>query len=116
RIKEDDRKMFDFFGLDEREGFKQFVHRPKATREDDKGMGIFDKHSLAYKEVAKVKRDIEVWIRRLIKRQLNVTANRTIPTLLCLSILCLHNAGPTTCNNTKPGFRQRARSLPCCTI
>ena len=78
--------MFDFFGLDESERFKEFVHRAKPTWEDDKGMRIFDKHRFTHKKVAKIQRDIQEGVGRLLKGEFDIAADGEccrLPVRLC---------------------------------
>src|SRR5438477_92826 len=42
--------MVHFFGLNERQCLKEFIHSAKTARENDKGFGILDKHGFARAE------------------------------------------------------------------
>ena len=50
---ENHRELIDFSGLDQREGFEQFIQCTEAAREDDERIRIFDEHRLAAKKYRK---------------------------------------------------------------
>ena len=71
---DDDGEAFDFFSLDEDEGFKDFVHGSEAAGEDDEGLGVFDEHDFADKEVVEVYESVEVWVWDLLHGEFDVAA------------------------------------------
>src|SRR5438105_1476571 len=101
--------MVHFFGLNECQCLKEFIHGTKTTREDDKSFGIFDEHGFAHKEVTEIKRDVKVWIRFLFKGQFYIAAYRVAFTLLCSSISCFHYARTAASYNAKACFSKQAR-------
>ena len=48
---EDDGEGVELAGLDEGEGFEEFVHGAKAAGEADEGVAVFDEHDLADEEI-----------------------------------------------------------------
>src|SRR5438270_3980488 len=100
-----------FLCLNEEQRLKEFIHGAKATWEDYEGLGIFDKHRLAHKEVAEIERNVQVWIWPLLKRKFNVTAYGYIASLLRTFIACFHDTRATTGNDTKTSFCQQTRRL-----
>ena len=51
---QDNRERLYLGGLYQRNGFEKFVHSTKASRENNKGLGVTDKHHLAGKKVVEV--------------------------------------------------------------
>src|SRR5437762_12614958 len=106
--------MVHFFGLNERQCLKEFIHSAKTARENDKGFGIFDEHGFAYKEVAEIKRDVKVWIRLLFKGEFYVATYRDVSTFLCPFVGSFHYARASAGYNSKPGFRDYSCCLHRC--
>src|SRR5207253_8858556 len=96
-----------FFGLNERQCLKEFIHSAKTARENDKGFGILDEHGFAYKEVAEIKRDVKVWIRLLLKGEFYVATYRDVSTFLCPFVGSFHYARATTGYNAKRSEERR---------
>jgi hypothetical protein len=61
--------------LNERERFKQFVERAGAAGQKYKCTGVFHQQRLSDEEIAECDATIEISIRLLFKRQLNIAAN-----------------------------------------
>src|SRR6266567_4704382 len=111
RIIENDGEVAHFLRLDERQRFKQFIHRAEAAGEDHERLRVFNEHGLAHEKVAEVERDIQVAIRSLLEGQLDVTANRDIVTLLRPLIASLHDARAAARDNAKARLRQQTSRL-----
>ena len=67
---EDDRELPDLSGLDERQGFEEFVHRAEATRQRDERVGVLEEKHLPHEEPPARDPAIQVRVRRLLDRQL----------------------------------------------
>jgi hypothetical protein len=68
----DNREVFDLPGLNERERFKQFVERAGAAGQKYKCIGVFHQQRLSDEEIVECDATIEISIRLLFKRQLNM--------------------------------------------
>jgi len=89
---DDDRELFDFFGLDEDEGFEDFVHGSESAWHDDEGFGVFDEHDFAYKEVVEVYESVEVWVGDLFHWEFDVAAERQAAFIAGSSVGCFHDS------------------------
>src|SRR5579859_7105341 len=57
-----DGEMLDALRLHERDGFKQFIQRPKAARKKDKARGVFDEANFANEKVSEVQEAVYIRI------------------------------------------------------
>ena len=70
-------------GLDEHEGFKDFIHGAKATGETHNRFGMVDEHQLPRKEVPEVDQfgiTLDDFIGRRLERKTNGQPKGTFPT------------------------------------
>lgn len=69
---DDDWEAFDFFGLDEHQGFEDFVEGPESSGQHDERGGVFDEHDLADEEVVEVDEAVEVGVWVLLHGEFDV--------------------------------------------
>ena len=69
---ENERKGTNFLALDESHGFKQFIESAETAGHDDIGARIFDQHDLAGEEVVEIEALVDVGIRSLFVRKINI--------------------------------------------
>src|SRR5215467_7284929 len=105
-----------FFCLDEQKRLKEFIHCTEASWKDHKGLGVFDEHRFAHEKVAKVQRDVEVWIGALLKRKFNIATDRDISTSLCAFVASFHDARAAASYYGKTCLCQQTRCLYRCDI
>ncbi|MEN9801070.1 MAG: polymerase [Actinomycetota bacterium] len=89
---ENDREIRNLRGLDESQGFEQFVNGSEATGHHDECVGVLDHHHLANEEVLEVDADVEIVIGELLLRQLDVAADALTAGLSCPSIRGFHDS------------------------
>ena len=92
RVEEDDREVTDLAGLDQRQRLVHLVERPEAAGEDDEPLGRADEAHLARVEVVERVLDVEVRVRALLVRQLDVEPDREAAALLRAAVRALHHA------------------------
>src|SRR5512143_1543598 len=86
----------DFFGLNERQRFKEFVHGPKAPGEYDVPNGVLHEHQLPYEKVAEFDPDVLKLVRSLLQWKIDVQANGDASCVLRALVCRLHDAGPSS--------------------
>ena len=87
-------KCADSRRLDQRQRLEQLVQRAVAARRDHEGAGVADEHHLAGEEVAEAKPDVEIGVRRLLARELDVAADRQRTGVARAAVGGLHQPGP----------------------
>ena len=87
-----DGKIPHLLRLDEREGFKQFVHGSKSPWHDHKTIAVFHEQGLADKEVIDRHATVEVGAGLLFEGELDVAANTRTSRIACPAIRRLHDA------------------------
>ena len=65
----------DFPGLDECQGFKEFIQGAKSTWKDDEGRGVADEHGFPGEEVPEGHRHIHISIEWLFAREFDAEAD-----------------------------------------
>src|SRR6266545_3741206 len=93
RVEEDDREMEHLAGLDECQGLEELVERPEASGEDDEALGRLHEHRLAHVEMLEGEPDVEVGVRVLLVRELDVEADRKPTAFRGAAVRGLHHAG-----------------------
>lgn len=101
---DDDREAFDFFGLDEDEGFEDFIQGPETSRHDDEGLRIFDEHDLADEEVVEIDEAVEVGVGVLLHREFDVATEGESPTFAGASVGGFHDPGTASGHDGVSGF------------
>ena len=89
-------------GLYQGEGLKKFIQGSKSAGQNNKTLGVFDKHQFANKKVIKIQKlvGIDVGIVRLFKRQINVKTDRFAPGFAGSFVARLHDTGSTSGDDT----------------
>ena len=88
---EDDGEVQHLAGLDERQRLEHLVERPEAAGEDDEPLARLHEADLACVEVVEREVDVEVLVRRLLVRQLDVEADREAAAFLRAAVRRLHH-------------------------
>ena len=84
--------MLDLAGLDQRQRLVELVERAEAAGEDHEALRRADEADLARVEVVERVADVEVRVRRLLVRQLDVEADREAVAFLRAAVRALHHA------------------------
>src|SRR5438067_1362365 len=99
---EDDREVEHLAGLDQRQRLEQLVERAEAAREDHEALGRLHEHRLARVEVVEGEADVDVRVRVLLMRQLDVEADREPAALARAAVRGLHHARPAARDDGEP--------------
>src|SRR5581483_11736739 len=91
----------------------ELVEGAESAREDDEALGRLHEHRLAGVEVAEGERDVEVRIRALLVRQLDVEPDGEAALLLRAAIRSLHHARPAAGDHREAGPRERSADRTC---
>ena len=86
------RESPDLLGLNEREGFEQFIHGTEASRKDHVRYGIFYEHELAHEEIPELHLDVLEGIGRLLHGELDVQPHGYAVCVLGPFVCRLHDA------------------------
>ena len=93
RVEEDDREVQHLARLDQRQRLEQLVGGAESAGEDDEALRRLHEHRLARVEVPEGQQDVEVRVRSLLVRQLDVEADREAAALAAAAVRRLHHAG-----------------------
>src|SRR5512144_2925294 len=96
----------DFFGLNERKRFEEFIHGPKAPGEYDIPDGVLHEHQLPYEKVAEFDPDVLKLVRGLLQRKIDVQADGDASGVLRALVCRLHDAGPSSRDDGEAVLRQ----------
>ena len=107
-----DGEVADLAGLDERRGLGDLVERPEPAGKGDERVGVLHEHDLADVEVAEGHPPVEVRVRLLLFRQLDVAADGPPARLPGAAVGALHDAGPAARHDGEAGARQACADLP----
>ena len=91
-VEEHDGEVQHLAGLDQRQRLEQLVERAEAAGEDDEALARLHEADLARVEVRERVRDVEVGVRPLLVRQLDVEADREPAAFLRAAVRRLHHA------------------------
>src|SRR5688500_11081874 len=105
---ENHRELIDLPGLDQRHRLEQLVERTETARKDDERNGVLDEHRLPHEEIAELNQGIDVWIRSLLERQLDVASNRPAAAEACALIRRFHDPGPGSGDYREAAFSENA--------
>ena len=111
RIEEDDREVEHLVGLDQRERLEELVERAEAAGEDHEALCGLHEADLARVEVVERDVDVEVRVRVLLVRQLDVEADREAAAFLRAAVRGLHHAGPAPGDHRPTRLREEATGL-----
>ena len=103
-VEEHDREVLDLPRLDQRQRLVQLVERAEAAGEDDEALRRADEAHLARIEVIERVRDVEVRIRVLFVRQLDVEADREPVAFARASVRSLHHAAAAARDHRPPAL------------
>ena len=110
----DEREVLNLPRLHESEHFKKLIHRSKATRQDDKGVGVLEEKHLPDKEMLQSDVSVQICIGLLFRRQVDVATYGDATGFLCSAIGGFHNSWPATRHDseaeTRNGFADFARA------
>src|SRR6478672_9505413 len=104
----DDGKLVNLARLNERERLECFIERAEAAGKDDEGVRVLDEHRLSHEEVAKVDERIDVRVRALLERELDVAADRRAAGHLRALVRRLHDSGPGAGDDREPRLGEQA--------
>jgi len=113
---DDDRKVFDFAGLDQGHGLEEFIERAEPSRNDDKCVGVFDEERLPNEEVANIDPLIQVGVVLLLHGQHDIAAHRAAPHITSPPIGGFHQPRPTSGHDGEAQFGDLSGELPRCSI
>ena len=111
RAEEDDGEVRDLPRLDQRQRLEELVERAEAAREDDEALGGLHEHRLADVEVPEGQGDVEVRVRELLVRELDVEPDRDAAALLGAAVRGLHDPGAAAGDDREVGPGEPARGL-----
>src|SRR6185436_10863715 len=86
---------------------EQLVERAEAPGEEDEALGRLDEHHLPRVEVAEGDGEVDVGVRRLLVRKLDVEAHREAAALFRTAVRRFHRARPAAGDDREAGLRQR---------
>ena len=109
---EDDGKIGDLAGLDERERLAELVEGAQAAGQRDKGVGVLEEQHLAHEEVAAGDRAIQILVGRLFEGQLDVAADRAPAGLARAEVGGLHESWAAAGHDREPDARDRRPNFP----
>ena len=89
---EHDRKSLDLAGLHEGHRLEDLVERAEPAGQHDERVRVLDEHDLADKEVAEGDPAVEILIRSLLRRQLDVAADRVASGFFGPAVRGFHDA------------------------
>ncbi len=92
RADQDDRKAGDLACLNQRQRLGQLVERAEPAGQHDERVRVLEQQHLAHEEVVAGDEAIEVRVRRLLERQLDVAADRSAAGVARAAIGGLHQA------------------------
>jgi len=107
---QDHREVADLARLNERQRLEQLVEGAEATGEDGECVGVLDEHHLAGEEVPELDAQIDVWVHRLLVRQLDVAADRKPPASWQPRLAASMMPGPPPVITAKPSRARFAAS------
>src|SRR6266545_1400066 len=107
-----DGEVADLAGLDERRGLADLIERPEPAGQGDEGVGILHEHDLADVEVAERHPPVEVRVRLLLLRQLDVAADGPPARLPGAAVGALHDARAAARHHREAVARQARADLP----
>ena len=110
--KDDDRKVFNFPGLDESDGLEELIERTESSGDDNKGIGVFNEQRLPDEEVADIDPFIQVGVGILLHRQHDIATHRATAHIASPSIGGFHQPGPTSGHNGEAQFGDLSGQLP----
>ena len=105
------REVEDLPGLDQRQRLEQLVERAEAAGEDDERLGRLHEHHLARVEVAERDLEIEVVVRELLVRELDVEADGEPAALARAAVRGLHAARAAAGHDRPALLGEEARDL-----
>ncbi len=105
------RELIDLSRLNERNSLEELVESSESTRKNDERHRILDEHRLADEEVTEVDKCIDVRIRALLERQLDVASDRSASTDLRTLVPCLHDPGTCAGDDRESRFREEPRDF-----
>src|SRR6202040_1610679 len=105
---DDNRKVFDLSGLDERERFEQFVERAGAARHKNKSIGVFYEQRLAHEKVMQRHAAIQIRIWTLLEWKLEIATARAPADFFCAAVCRFHDA------RTAAGHDSKTEARDCC--
>ena len=101
----------DLARLNERHGLEDLVERAESARQGHEGVRVLDQHDLANEEVAEGDPAVEIAIRLLLGRQLDVAADRAATRLARPAIGGLHDARPAAGHHREAGAHELSSDL-----
>src|SRR6266545_1709996 len=107
-----DGEVADLAGLDERRGLADLIERPEPAGQGDEGVGVLHEHDLADVEVAERHPPVEVRVRLLLLRQLDVAADGPPARLPGAAVGALHDARAAARHHREAVARQARADLP----
>ena len=69
---QDDGEIVDFSGLDEGQGFKEFIQGAEPAGKDNEGRGVADEHEFPCEEVPEGHGHVQIGIQRLLARRFSI--------------------------------------------
>ena len=112
-VEQHDWKVQHLAGLNQRQRLEELVGGPESARKDDEALRRLHEHRLTRIEVTEGKRDVEVPVRELLVRELDVEAHGQAATLFRATVRRLHDTGTAAGDDGPPTLCEAARDVPC---
>ena len=84
---------------------------PEAAGKSDELVRVLEQHQLSHEEVTKLHHAIEVCVRRLLRGQADVAADRRAACSLRAAVRRFHQAWAAARHHREPGFREARAGL-----
>jgi hypothetical protein len=110
-VEEHDREVQDLPHLDQRQRLEELVEGAEAAGEDHEPLGRLHEHGLARVEVVEREADVEVGVRPLLVRQLDIEADRDPTRFLRAAVRGLHHARPAAGHHGEARLRELSSDL-----
>ena len=99
-------EVLDFVGLDQGGRLEDLVQRAEAPRHGDEGVRVFHQHQFPHEKVFEGDPFVEIRVRLLFLRQLDVAADGVAARFLGTAIGRLHDSGSAARHDGEPGPRE----------
>lgn len=110
---QDDRKINNLPGLDERRDLEEFIEGPETARHDHERIRVLDQHHLADEEVVEGDFQVQVRIRGLFMGEFDRGGDRAATGFLRAPVRGFHDARATAGHHRESSLRDECGCLAC---
>src|SRR5215208_2253299 len=108
---EDHREPEDLSGLNECYRLEQLVECAESAGKNNERDGVLDEHRLANEEVPEVHKRVDVGIRSLLERKLDVASDRSASSEVRALVCSFHDAGACASDDIEPRLGEQSRDI-----